>query len=151
MDGPDWWAFGRNQNLDQFEQPKIMLPDYHDQPAAALDLEGRFYSITAYCLTLKNDAPVTLPILACIMNSTLLFWILGKTGTALQRGFVRFMPQYLDKLPVAIPDKQVMQRLMEIAQEGRKSGHESVKAKLDAAVYRLYGLTEEEIAVIEKG
>jgi hypothetical protein len=148
MDGPGWWAFGRNQNLDQFEQPKIMLPDYHDQPAAALDLKGRFYSITAYCLTLKSDAPVTLPSLACLLNSNLLFWILAKTGTALQRGFVRFMPQYLDKLPIAIPDKQAEQRFLEIAAAAMKNGYETIGQDLNATVYRVYSLTDEEIGVL---
>jgi hypothetical protein len=149
MDGPEWWAYIYPKNLDQFEQPKIMLPDYHDQPAAGLDLEGRFYSITAYGLTLKSDAPITLPILACLLNSNLLFWVLAKTGTALQRGFVRFMPQYLDKLPVALPDKHLKQRLLEITEEAVKNGYQSVRAELNSAVYRLYGLTEKEIVAVE--
>jgi len=149
MDGPGWWAYIYPKNLDQFEQPKIMLPDYHDSPAAGLDLKGRFYSITAYCLTLKKHAPIDLPTLACLLNSDLLFWILARTGTALQRGFVRFMPQYLDRLPTAIPDKEAKRRLAEIAQQGMESGYEAVKADLNAAVYRLYALTEEEIAILE--
>lgn len=97
MNRADWWAYVYPKNLDQFEQPKLMLPDYHDRPAAALDIEGRFYSITAYCLTLKRDTAFDLPFLAILLNSRLLFWLLGQTGTALQRGFVRFMPQYLDE------------------------------------------------------
>jgi hypothetical protein len=68
MDGPGWWGYIYPKNLDQFEQPKVMLPDYHDRPAAALDIEGRFYSITAYCLTLHDDAPITLPLLACLLT-----------------------------------------------------------------------------------
>jgi hypothetical protein len=150
MDGPGWWAFGRNQNLDQFEQPKIMLPDYEDNPAAGLDLEGRFYSITAYCLTLRTNVPITLPILAGLLNSNLLFWVLAKTGTALQRGFVRFMPQYLDRLPVAQPDQKTAAILLDIAKRGMKNGYASVQAELNETVNRLYGLTEEEARVIRE-
>lgn len=149
MDGPGWWAFGRTQNLDQFEQPKVMVPDYNDHPAAALDLKGEYYSITAYCLTLQADSPISLPLLACLLNSNLLFWILGKTGTALQRGFVRFMPQYLDKLPVAIPDKERHRTLERIAQRAMKEGYEAVKEDLNREIYRLYGLTDEEIRIVE--
>jgi len=148
MDGPEWWAYIYPKNLDQFEQPKIMLPDYHDSPAAALDLEGRFYSITAYCLTLKRAAPVTLPILVCLLNSSLLFWVLAKTGTALQRAFVRFMPQYLDRLPIAQPEQNMTRKLLDIAEQGMKTGYESIKAEMNTTVYRLYGLTEEEIAIV---
>lgn len=149
MDGPGWWAFGRNQNLDQFEQPKVMLPDYHDRPAAALDLDGRFYSITAYCLTLRDNARITLPILACLLNSNLLFWILSKIGTALQRGFVRFMPQYLDKLPIVLPDQQRKRTLEDIAQRAIHGGYDSIKADLNKIVYSLYSLTVEEISTVE--
>lgn len=148
MDGPGWWGYVYPKNLDQFEQPKVMLPDYHEFPAAALDLDGRFYSITAYCLTLRDDAPITLPVLACLLNSDLLFWVLAKTGTALQRGFVRFMPQYLDKLPIVLPDPQQGRTLEALAQRGMREGYDSVKAALNKVVYRLYGLTDQEIALV---
>ena len=88
-----------------------MLPDYEDSPAAGLDLDGRFYSITAYCVTLEKDSPVTLPILTCLLNSDLLFWVLGKTGTSVAAGICPFHPQYLDRLPIAIPDKEAKVRL----------------------------------------
>ncbi len=149
MDEPGWWGYIYPKNLDQFEQPKVILPDYHDRPAAALDPEGRFYSITAYCLTLQATAPITLPILTCLLNSNLLFWVLAKTGTALQRGFVRFMPQYLDRLPIVLPDPQQARALEDVALRGMREGYDSVKAELNKAVYRLYGLTEEEIALVE--
>ena len=149
MDGPGWWGYIYPKNLDQFEQTKVMLPDYHDRPAAALDTDGRFYSITGYCLTLRDNAPVTLAILACLLNSNLLFWVLSKTGTALQRGFFRFMPQYLDKLPIILPDPQQGRALEAVAQRGMRDGYDSVKAELNKAVYRIYGLTEDEIVIVE--
>ena len=121
MDGPSWWAFGRNQNLDQFEQPKIMLPGYNDKPSAGLDSKGRFYHVSGYSLTLKKNAPIDLVALVCLVNSDLLYWVLMKTGVALQRGFAEFRPQYLDRLPIAIPDKEAKGRLTEIAQQGMES------------------------------
>jgi hypothetical protein len=149
MDRPEWWGYVYPKNLNQFEQPKVMLPDYHDCPAAAVDSDGWFYSITAYCLTLRDSTPITLPILACLLNSNLLFWVLSKVGTALQRRFVRFMPQYLDKLPIAIPDPQLKRSLEGLAQRAMHEGYGYVKAQLNEIVYHLYGLTGEEIALIE--
>lgn len=148
MDGPEWWAYIYPKNLDQFKKPKIMLPDYHDRPAAALDLEGRFYSITAYCLTLKKDSAITLPVLACLLNSDLLFWVLSKIGTALQRGFVRFMPQYLDRLPVVVPDPKQQLALEEIARRVEMEGFTKVQAELNEVVKRIFSLTERETAAI---
>jgi hypothetical protein len=149
MDGPDWWAYIYPKNLDQFEQPKVMLPDYHDRPAAGLDLEGKYYSITAYGLTLKDASPISLTVLACLLNSDLLFWVLSKIGTALQRGFVRFMPQYLDRLPICIPNPSEAEALEELAGRAADGGFGSIKADLNTMVDRLYGLAPDETAIFK--
>jgi hypothetical protein len=150
MNTSNWWAFGRNQNLDQFEQPKIMLPDYHDRPAASVDFDGRFYSITAYCVTLRRATPLTLPILAALLNSDLLFWFLSIVGTALQRGFVRFMPQYLDKLPIVLPGRSETNALQQLVHQAMSRGYPNVRSAVNEVVYGLYGLTNEEIAIVEE-
>lgn len=149
MDGPDWWAYIYPKNLDQFEQPKVMLPGYNDKPSAGLDIEGRFYHVSGYSITLKKNAPIDLACLVCLLNSDLLYWFLMKTGVALQRGFAEFRPQYLDGLPIALPDKQGKQRLLEIAQKALQTGYESVKPDLNKIAWRLYDLTEQEVAVVE--
>jgi hypothetical protein len=149
MDGPDWWAYIYPKNLDQFEQPKVMLPGYNDKPSAGLDIEGRFYHVSGYSITLKKNAPIDLACLVCLLNSDLLYWFLMKTGVALQRGFAEFRPQYLDGLPIALPDKQGKQRLLEIAQKALQNGYESVKPDLNKIAWRLYDLTEQEVAVVE--
>ena len=130
MDGPGWWGYIYPKNLDQFEQPKVMLPGYNDKPSAGLDIEGQFYHVSGYSLTLKDEAPVDLWVLASLLNSDLLYWILMKTGVALQRGFVEFRPQYLDKLPIALPDPHQRRVLEEIAQRAIREGYDTIKAAL---------------------
>jgi hypothetical protein len=126
-----------------------MLPDYNDRPSAALDHNGKFYSITAYCLTLAPQVPISLPTLTCLLNSHLLFWVLAKTGTALQRGFVRFMPQYLRELPVAVPGASQVVALENLCRRAVQRGYDDIRAELDAAVYQLYGISETEASIIE--
>jgi restriction endonuclease TaqI-like protein len=142
MNHSGWWAFGRTQNIDQFEQPKVMLPDYNDRPSAAFDHDGQFYSITAYCLTLRPGAPLSLSSLTCLLNSRLLFWVLAKTGTALQRGFVRFMPQYMLELPIAIPDGPQRTQLESLHKQAVEGGYDAIATDLDVAVCRLYGVAD---------
>jgi adenine-specific DNA-methyltransferase len=55
MDRAVWWAYIYPKNLDQFEQPKIMLPDYKDSPAAGLDVDGRFYLKEGLAYGLENS------------------------------------------------------------------------------------------------
>ncbi|MBI3328277.1 MAG: Eco57I restriction-modification methylase domain-containing protein [Nitrospinae bacterium] len=149
MDRPGWWAFGRNQNLDQFEQPKVMLPGYNDKPSAGIDIEGQFYHVSGYSLTLKDKSPIDLWAFVSLLNSSLLYWVLMKTGVALQRGFVEFRPQYLDKLPIVASDPQERRALKEVAQSAMRKGYDTIKAELNEIVYRLYGLTDDEVAIVE--
>jgi hypothetical protein len=149
MDEKGWWAYGRTQNLDQFEQPKVMLPGFNDSPAAAYDSAGIYYHVSGYSLTLSAKSFIDLKILAALLNSRLLFWTLLRVGVALQRGFVEFRPQYLDQLPIVRPTTKQASILRAIADKGAKHGYESVAAELDGVVYELYGLSAEEISVVE--
>lgn len=149
MDAPGWWAFGRNQNLDQFEQPKVMLPGYNDKPSAGLDENGVFYQVSGYSITLRKDKDLSLRVLVCLLNSRLFFWILTKQGVALQRGFVEFRPQYLKLLPIAVPNPTTLRHLEALARAAHDHGFEAVRPELNAAIYRLYELNEREIAIVE--
>ena len=59
------------------------------------------------------------------------------------------MPQYPDKKPIALPDPHQRRALEDVACHTMRKGSDSIKADLNEIVYRLYGLTEEEIAIVE--
>lgn len=149
MNASDWWAYIYPKNLQQFEQPKVMLPGYNDTPAAALDKTGKYYHVSGYSITLRADSKLRLTELQVLLNSHLLFWIMKKLGVALQRGFVEFRPQYLDQLPIAVPSTADAKRFAEISEIGVTHGYERVAADLDEIVYKLYGLDREEILIVE--
>ncbi len=148
MDHSGWWAFGRSQNLDQFEQPKVMLPGYNDTVSAAFDEKGQFYQVSGYGLTLKDRAPLSLALLTVLLNSRLWFWVLQRKGVALQRGFVEFRPQYLLALPIAVPDDLQVTELETLYKRAVEHGYGAAASQLDAAIYRLYGVTESEMSLI---
>lgn len=148
FDKDDWWQFGRGQNLNQFQQPKVMMPDYHHSPAAAFDERGDFYSITAYCLTLNKISRLGLQELTALLNSDLWFWLLGRLGTALRGGAVRFMPQYLKRLPVPDLDEESLARLRSLAVRGAANGFDSMRAELNEEVAELYELSVSERLII---
>jgi len=75
--------------------------------------------------------------------------VLAKTETALQRGFVRFMPQYLLELPIAIPDDSQRAELESLYKRAVEKGYGAVAPELDVAIYRVYGVTELEVSLIE--
>lgn len=150
MNGPKWWRYIYPKNLDQFEQNKVMLPDYHDSPAAAIDEKGEYYCVSGYCLTLKSPALLGLHELAALLNSDVLFWLLSTVGTSLRGAAVRFMPQYLAQLPIPHLSPEERSLLRDIAVRGAELGFPAVRDELNELVNRLYELTREEQQILSE-
>ena len=92
-----------------------------------------------------------------ILNSNLFWWYLVNTGTVLANGYFRFKPDYMKSFPIpsSIPiaieenitdyvDKIVTSRSNNNSQE-----YSLYEKNIDHIVYSLYGLTDDEIRLIE--
>jgi len=167
----NWFAFGYPKSMTQFQKHKIIVPDYNNVASYTFDEEGHFFK-TGYGIILKNQDPAPLFILG-LLNSNLLFWYLKLIGTSLRGGYIRFWTQYIEQLPIrtinfsdpadkARHDKMVAlvtqlldlnKKLQDARLEQEKTALsrqiEATDASIDKMVYELYGLTEEEIKVVE--
>ena len=151
-----------------FESPKIVFPDIATAPRFVLDDDGHYGSNTIYFIP-KRDL-----YLLGLLNSKLGFFYFrivcaGLEGTG--DTYLRFFGQYLEGFPVrtinfsdptdkAQHDKMVslVERMLELhkrnprlpqEQEMVKREIESTDRQIDKLVYELYGLTEEEIEIVE--
>jgi hypothetical protein len=150
--------------------PKIIFPDIATEPRFALDSAGFYSSNTTYFIPL-NDL-----YLLALLNSevgkfyfkTVCAGLEGKNET-----YLRFFGQYLEGFPVRTTDLldssdkarhdrivQLVERMLAVKEELTKTKTEaettrlereceSLDRQIDQAVYELYGLTEEEIRVVE--
>ena len=147
---------------------KIIFAPYQHCPAFTFD-PGGSYAITNTLLAIpRND-----PFLAAVLNSSLGRFLITSICTLTDRGY-HLSPAQLGKFPVITPDfdkisdktrhntmvalvtqmlslHQYLQKT-KTDQERRlvKQEIEATDVKIDALVYDLYGLTAEEIAVIEE-
>jgi SAM-dependent methyltransferase len=146
---------------------KIIFPLFQHKPAFSLDPDG-IYSLTSTLAAIpRND-----PYLVAILNSSLGRFILRHTCLLTDRGY-HMSPAALGKFPVMVPDfekRADRKRHDKIAalvaqmislheylpqaktdQERRLVQQEidATDVRIDALVYELYGLTPEEIAVVE--
>jgi hypothetical protein len=109
-----------------------------------------------------------------LLNSRLLEWFLRKTATQMRGGYYSYESRFIRHLPIrpidfADPaDRERHDRMVSLVEEmlalhrqlaAARTEHEqtNLKRQIDAAdrridrlVYDLYGLTEEEIRIIEK-
>jgi len=112
----NWYAYGRRQNLEQFDQPKIMTQVLADQSTFAVDSAGFYYFVGGgnaggYGIVLKSDQNLSLFFVCALLNSSVLDWNLKKISTRFRGGFYSYARRYLERLPIEKPstkkDKQI--------------------------------------------
>jgi len=170
--GEYWWELRACDYYDQFCKPKLILPDIAARGQFLTDLEGRFYSGDTTCII-----PVMDTYLTGILNSTLVTFFYSHLAASYRGGYLRFKYQYLVQIPirtidfsepadVARHDRMValVERMLALHRElaAAEAGAPArvtllqrqiaaTDAEIDALVYELYGLTDEEIRIVEEG
>jgi hypothetical protein len=168
--GDYWWELRACTYYDRFEQPKIIYPDIATSCRFALDQDGYFASNTTYFIP-RDDA-----YLLGILNSKLGLFCFTELCAGLEGEgptYLRFFGQYIERFPVrpidpddpgdvARHDKMValVERVLGLHKKlaaatvpaDKKLYQRQIDAtdeEIDALVYELYGLTEEEIGIVE--
>jgi type I restriction-modification system DNA methylase subunit len=152
------------------DRPKIIFPDIATPPRFALDETGFYSGNTTYFIA-RPDL-----YLLGLLNSRLAYCYFAKTCAGLEgknETYLRFFGQYLENFPVRALDlsepadaaaRERMMRLVGSMQTLHKQlaaansaaqktvvqrRIDATDAEIDRLVYDLYGLTAEEIAVVE--
>ena len=138
---------------EAFAEEKLLWMDLVDQGRFAYDDDALFGTNTTYFLTGEN-----LKFLCAVLNSKLTYCFLRHTAPTSGMGVIRWMKVYVESLP--IPDasdarKRPIVRLMDdiLAAKDADPGADITdqEKEIDRLVYTLYGLSEAEIAAVEKG
>ena len=174
--GENWYCYGRPQNLNRFEVPeKIIMPDVVNRGECFLDTSGSWLIDTAYALVPISTNRLNIRYILGVLNSHILTYYLRETGTSLRGGYFRMKTAYLYRFPfrtinfsdpadVQLHDHMVVlvDRMLTIHQQLAKANTPAEKTllqrqidttdrRIDALVYELYGLTKEEIRLVEEG
>ena len=173
MRGQGWYGYVYPKNLELMQCPKILVPDIADGTSYALDETGEFAFTSGYAITLQPEIRVSPKFVLGLLNSQLLDFFLKKVSTTMRGGFFRYFTQFIEKLPIVLPDLSqsadksrhdklvlLVDKLLALMPKLRAAKYDSEKAvlqnavtatdqQIDALVYELYGLTADEIALVE--
>ena len=165
--GDFWWELRSCDYYTEFEKPKIMYAEIATRGQFTLDTESLYSETTCYII------PVESKYLLAILNSALTTYFFSKLSSTISGGFYRWKRQYVETIPIrtidfnkpsekAIHDKIVslVDRMLDLhkmksalppSAEREKIERENAVTdeKIDEIVYGLYGLTEEEIKIVE--
>ena len=171
MRGATWYGYVYPKNIELMKQKKILVPDIADRAQFALDEKGEYAFTSGYGITLKTDTSLEFEYVLGLLNSKVLNFYLKHVSTPMQNGFFRYFTQFIEKLPIrpidfANPSEKAQHdRMVALVEQmlalHKASAHtpqekerlarqiESTDRAIDALVYQLYGLTEEEIRIVE--
>jgi len=143
-----FWELRSCAYWKEFEQPKIAYPDIAQSSEFAFDDNGYFLGNTSYVIRAKQKWILGL------LNSKVVFWFYTKTSSQIRGGFVRFIAQYVSTIPVPVnADTNSLEKLvaknLAAKQTDPSADTSAFEREIDERVYRLYGLTKEEIAIVE--
>ncbi len=133
----------------EFEKPKIVYPDISPHMPFAYDVDGYFGANTFYFIP-TNDL-----FMLGILNSSVSEFFYQQISSLVRGDFLRMFSQYIAQIP--IPDaspserasiERIVQQLLDLHGEGPQVP--DLEAELNALVFRLFGLTREEIRIIEE-
>ena len=175
--GPGWHRFGRSQNLGIQERRKICVPRLVEGLHAGYDRKGAHFldNVDVGGVVFKAQyQSQSLEYLLALLNSRLLRWYFPSISAPFRGGWRSANRQFLSQLPFRAID---LSDESDKARHGRMVGlveqmlrfHKSLQetdseqsrdvlqhqidatdAEIDRLVYDLYGLTEEEIKLVER-
>ncbi|GAA7784659.1 class I SAM-dependent DNA methyltransferase [Helicobacter pylori] len=146
--------------LEDFEKEKIVYPETSQGAYFIYENSGIFLEKTAFMIV--SDA-YNLKLLTALLNSKLITFyfknfcggcILGKSG-------YQYNKHALEKIPIPkiTPQNQKLahkitdgaKAILEAKEKDPKANTQKLEKEIDALVYQLYNLTDEEIKIIEEG
>lgn len=174
----EWWQFGRNQNIAEMGKRKIINQVLAKRASFTLDENADYCFVGGgnaggYGVQLKDSINYDDRFLLGLLNSKLLDWYLKKISTTFRGGFFSYARRFIEKLPICEldfenpADKAAHDRLVELVQQMLELHRRRAAAgdprtqqlldrhitttdqHIDRLVYELYGLTEEEIGIVE--
>jgi len=148
----EWYALQRYaaDYYQEFEKPKIIWGNLATEPKFAFDSSLSYVSAPA------NLIPTNDIYLLAILNSPLCKWWISLQAAVRSGGFLEYKPMYVGTVPVVkASDKQkspIIERVNKILAAKKKDPNadtSTLERQIDEIVYKLYNLTEEEIAIVE--
>ncbi|MBN1874324.1 MAG: Eco57I restriction-modification methylase domain-containing protein, partial [Anaerolineae bacterium] len=157
MRGNKFYAYIYPKNLTEFEASKIITPEIALGCQMTIDAEGIFYHTTkVYSFIFNPEVKSSPRFLLGLLNSKVLWFFLSNTGYVLRGGYYTFKTEYLKPFPIpdSTPEQEqaveVLVNCILAAKHADPAADTSAwEREIDALVYQLYGLTPEEIAVVE--
>jgi hypothetical protein len=149
------------RTIEIFSQPKIILREITGQHPHSLlacyTEETVLFNMSNIAINSKEGSNIELKFILGLINSKLIsYYFQLNTAKAVRRLFPKIILKDLRKFPIRIPSTaqqsaviEKVDKVLDLKRQNPSADTSSLEAEIDRLVYELYGLTEEEIQIIE--
>ena len=134
----------------EFEEPKIVFPDIAQSETFAWDTTKSYLVNTCYII------PSCDFYLLPLLNNSLVLWFYQNISNTIRGGYVRWIAQYLEKIPIPVATDAQKAELSELAELcAAATANDDLdslavhEVAINKIVYQLFDLNEDEITLIE--
>jgi hypothetical protein len=153
----EWHVLFRARDENLFVKPKILFRQTGDKIVTAPDHEVGYYCINSVHVALvKKEFESRIQYLLGLLNSRLMTFYYRQISQEQGRVLAEVKPQRIRALPIAdvsqskqTPIVELVDRILAAKKRNPEADTSALEREIDQLVYRLYGLTQEEIAVVE--
>jgi len=155
--GVNWYNLRSCNYIDKYKLPKILYADISNDTGKFIFDENGFYTNDTAFMIYHTDKKY-LKYLVAVLNSKaanflyLNFYcggILGKSGIRFKKEFLSLLPIPNISVDQQLPLITLVNQILSAKKENPAADTSELEREIDKLVYELYGLTEEEIGVIE--
>ncbi|PYJ64959.1 MAG: restriction endonuclease subunit M, partial [Verrucomicrobia bacterium] len=170
----EWWKYTWPLHKERAHRPKLLCPYLATHNRFALDTDQKYLGLTDTTILYDADQPEEMSYLIGLLNSRLLSFRFATIGKLKSGGILEYFWNSVSKLPIRRinfankPDKDrhdrmvsLVERMLALHKElaEAKTAHDKTNiqrqidatdAQIDKLVYDLYGLTPDEIKIVEE-
>lgn len=150
-----WYSYTRKGLINIFNEKKILVGYIVSKNTYCLDEIGYMFSVGRVFAIQTNDKKQSEIILG-ILNSKLSEFLMSSLCPIKQGGFFKISSQYLNSFPIPNLEgevcneiKKLVIKIQESTINSKKQEIIKLEKEIDQLVYKLYNLTDEEIAIVE--
>jgi len=149
--GKNWWNLRACTYYHEFEKEKIVYQEMTNKSSFSWDIDKMYVNQSGYIITNANKY------ILCLLNSKLINQYFKLISQTLGIGAFRWIKQYIERIPIPKiflkqqkPFIEIVDKILEKKKYNPDADTGDLERQIDEMVYDLYGLTEEEIKIIEE-
>lgn len=155
-EGREWWKYSRPMHKEYYSYNKLWCSYRGTHNAFCFDDTANCIGFTNTVAIFDTNSEIDLKYILALVNSKLLEYQHKNNAKQTGGGVYEYVPNTIERYPIPVIGKEqqaiyisIVDKILEAKCNNVNADIKIYESELDRMVYALYGLTDEEIAIVE--